>query len=648
MNFWKSHKNAILILSALAFVLYANTISHEFVLDDKIVITENQFTKQGFSGIGDIFSHDSMTGFFGKDKNLVAGGRYRPLSMAVHAIEWEIFGENPTMYHFINVLCYLLTGVLLFYVLLIFFPASSTVSAGIAFVSTTIFIAHPLHTEVVANIKSRDELMSILLAIAAFAGVLKWLQEKKSIWLVVSSVLFLLSLLSKESSVVFVGLVPLAIYTLMPKRSIKDAVMAALPFLLMTLVYLAIRFAVIGSAKTEIAKELMNNPFLNASSSEQYATIFLTLVYYLKLTFLPHPLTHDYYPTQIPIVEWDNGLVIVSVLAHIALIIIGLIGLRKRNVIGFAVFTYIGGLILYSNILFPIGTFMNERFLYVPTIGMAVLIGYGLSKLKNKKLSIALASVVVLSYGFKTVDRNFAWKSDETLALTDVEISSESAKCNMAAGLAKIDLAKEERSDIKKKKHLVEGLGYLKKSLEIYPNYFPPMMLSGNAYSMLDEYQTALGFYKNCLILSPGHNHALQNLQYVAHEATTDGQYPIAEEALLLYLKHDEANASINEKLGELYGKDLQQPQKGLPYLLRANELNPEEDGIVQKIGVAYAISGNNEEAIKWFEKGVQLDPENARLWLNLGVAYQYVGQLDKAQEYMNKAFELEPELRNS
>ena len=316
MNFWKSHKNAILILSALAFVLYANTISHEFVLDDKIVITENQFTKQGFSGIGDIFSHDSMTGFFGKDKNLVAGGRYRPLSMAVHAIEWEIFGENPTMYHFINVLCYLLTGVLLFYVLLIFFPASSTVSAGIAFVSTTIFIAHPLHTEVVANIKSRDELMSILLAIAAFAGVLKWLQEKKSIWLVVSSVLFLLSLLSKESSVVFVGLVPLAIYTLMPKRSIKDAVMAALPFLLMTVVYLAIRFAVIGSAKTEIAKELMNNPFLNASSSEQYATIFLTLVYYLKLTFLPHPLTHDYYPTQIPIVEWDNGLVIVSVLAQ--------------------------------------------------------------------------------------------------------------------------------------------------------------------------------------------------------------------------------------------------------------------------------------------------------------------------------------------
>jgi tetratricopeptide (TPR) repeat protein len=647
MSFLKQNKNAVLLIGILGMLLYVNTLGHEFVLDDKIVITENQFTKQGVSGIKDIFTHDSMTGFFGKDKNLVAGGRYRPLSMAVHALEWELFGERPLVYHFINVLCYAFTGILLFFVLLQFFPNNDKSIYGLAFIATAIFVAHPLHTEVVANIKSRDELLSILLALLSFGLVLKWLKSQNASLLIVSAVIFLLSLLSKESSVVFVGIVPLAIYTLMPKRTLKDVVIATMPFFAMTLVYLAIRFAVIGAVNTEIASELMNNPFLNASSSEQYATIFLTLIYYLKLSFFPHPLTHDYYPTQIPIVGWDDSLVILSVIVHLALFGFGIFGLIKRNIWGFVIFTYFGGLLLYSNLLFPIGTFMNERFLYVPTIAISVLLAWSILKIKSAKVSLGVASVLVLLYSFKTVDRNIAWESDESLALTDIEVSSESAKCNMAAGLAKIDLSKEERSEAKKKILLLDGLKYLRRSLEIYPTYFPPMILSGNAYSMLKDYNTAYSFYENCLRMSPSDNNTLQNLEYVAQEATADGQFEIAKDAMLLYLKYKEGNAGVNEKLGELYGKNLQQPATGLPYLIRANELNPNDDGIVQKIGVAYALSGNNNEAINWFEKGIVLDSMNARLYLNVGIAYQYEGYLIKAQEYIDKAFELEPELRN-
>ena len=173
------------------------------------------------------------------------------------------------------------------------------------------------------------------------------------------------------------------------------------------------------------------------------------------------------------------------------------------------------------------------------------------------------------------------------------------------------------------------------------------MILSGNAYSMLKDYNTAYSFYENCLRMSPSDNNTLQNLEYVAQEATADGQFEIAKDAMLLYLKYKEGNAGVNEKLGELYGKNLQQPAAGLPYLIRANELNPNDDGIVQKIGVAYALSGNNNEAINWFEKGIVLDSMNARLYLNVGIAYQYEGYLIKAQEYIDKAFELEPELRN-
>jgi|TARA_B110000879_G_scaffold19741_1_gene24196 tetratricopeptide (TPR) repeat protein len=647
MKFFSQNKNAVLLIGFLGFLLYSNTLTHGFVLDDKIVITENQFTKQGVSGIRDIFTHDSMTGFFGKDKKLVAGGRYRPLSMAIHAIEWELYGESPSVYHFINVVCYAFTGILLFFVLLQFFPNNQKSIFGLAFIATAIFVAHPLHTEVVANVKSRDELLSILLALVSFGLVLKWLKSQKAGLLIVSALIFLFSLLSKESSVVFVGIVPLAIYTLMPKKTIKEVVVATTPFFAMTLVYLAIRFMVIDSPNTEIAKELMNNPFLNASSSEQYATIFLTLIYYLKLSFFPHPLTHDYYPTQIPIVGWDDSLVLLSVFLNLALFGFGIVGLLKRNIWGFVIFTYFGGLLLYSNLFFPIGTFMNERFLYVPTIAISVFLAWSLMKIKATNISLGVVAVLLLLYSFKTIDRNFAWETDETLALTDIEVSSESAKCNMAAGLAKIDLSKEERLEAKKKILLLDGVKYLQRSLEIYPSYFPPMILSGNAYSMLKDYKTAYSFYENCLKMNPGDNNTLQNLEYVAQEATADGQFEIAKDAMILYLKFREGDAGINEKLGELYGKNLQRPDLGLPFLLRANELNPNDDGVVQKIGVAYAISGNNNEAINWFKKGVELDSMNARLYLNLGVAYQFQGELIKSQGYIDKAFELEPSLRN-
>ena len=62
-------KTPSLLLFALGFILYANTISFDYALDDKIVIIHNEFTKQGIDGIKDLVSNDAMVGFFGKKKN---------------------------------------------------------------------------------------------------------------------------------------------------------------------------------------------------------------------------------------------------------------------------------------------------------------------------------------------------------------------------------------------------------------------------------------------------------------------------------------------------------------------------------------------------------------------------------------------------
>jgi len=159
----KLHK---LLIFAFAFLLYANTLTHDYTQDDAIVIYDNMFTTKGFSGIPGILKYDTFFGFFkveGKDK-LVAGGRYRPLTLVMFAVEYAIFGKSPFIGHLGNVLLYGLLGIVLYLLLLKLFRAREDIplAALLALVTTLLFIAHPIHTEVVANIKGRDEIMTLL------------------------------------------------------------------------------------------------------------------------------------------------------------------------------------------------------------------------------------------------------------------------------------------------------------------------------------------------------------------------------------------------------------------------------------------------------------------------------------------------------
>ncbi len=170
----------LIVLSC--FVLYGNTISCDYALDDAELITGNRYTQKGISGIKDIFAYDSFKGYGEKYLNAVSGGRYRPLSIATFAIEHSFFGNNPHVSHFINILLYAFCCLLIFILfsrLLKKFPKSHWY-LSIPFIATILFIAHPIHTEVVANIKGRDEIMSLLFSLLAMLFLLNYLDSKKT------------------------------------------------------------------------------------------------------------------------------------------------------------------------------------------------------------------------------------------------------------------------------------------------------------------------------------------------------------------------------------------------------------------------------------------------------------------------------------
>jgi hypothetical protein len=143
-------------LALAAFLLYAGTLRHGYVLDDYSLIKENTVTTQGIHALPRIFRTAYRDGNFND-------GVYRPLSKAMFAVEWELAPDKPALGHFINVLIYSLTGTLLFFTLTRYLPGNLLVP----FLTTALFLAHPIHTEVVANIKGRDELMCFFFLLIA-------------------------------------------------------------------------------------------------------------------------------------------------------------------------------------------------------------------------------------------------------------------------------------------------------------------------------------------------------------------------------------------------------------------------------------------------------------------------------------------------
>lgn len=510
-GFFNKYWKQISIIFALGVGLYIYSVSFDYVLDDQIVITKNQFTNKGFSGIGSILSTESMQGYFGEQKNLVVGARYRPLSIVSFAIENELWGLNSFMSHLINVLLYALTGILLYRVLLMLFPAKDDTHPffNIPFIAALLYIVHPIHSEVVANVKGRDEIMTLIGALASTYYSFRYLSDKNLKWLWLSGVAFFLGLLSKENAITFLAVIPLTVYVFSNANSALNFKIS-IPLIIATFLYLIIRYKVIGYflSNGEKITDLMNNPFAEMNFGEKMATIFYTLLIYLKLQIFPHPLTHDYYPYAIPKMSWTNLWSILSLLIHVGLGIYALQNIKKKTVIAYSILFYLLTISIVSNIVFPVGTFMNERFVFISSIGFVLVIAWFLVNylptLKSgalKTLSYVLLIAMVVGFSVKTIARVPAWKDKLSLNTAAIKYSYNSARANCFMATALFEEFQKVKDNPAKQKEMLKDINmYINRSLEIYPDYFSALQMYsgvvGSNYLFDKDLDKALkGFY---------------------------------------------------------------------------------------------------------------------------------------------------------
>lgn len=674
------------LLFLLSFLLFANTIPHGYAVDDTLVITKNTLTQQGIAGIKKIMTTDAFYGFFGEGYKLVAGGRYRPLSIVTFAIEKEFFGNNPYISHFINVLLYSLTVVLLFYLLsLLLKPKIENVrQLNFPFLAALLFAAHPIHTEVVANIKGRDEIMGLFGALGMLILVWKYIQSQKFHFLIAGILLYALALFSKENTITFLAIVPLTLF-FFSNAKLKDYFITGIPLLIVGGIYVYLRQEFVGFTKE--SGEILNNPFVNATLSERLATVAYTFGQYFKLLFFPHPLTHDYYYNQVPILNWSSPKAISSLILTIAVLIFGLIKLKSKSLFSFGILYFFITISVVSNVLFSVGIAMNERFVYMPSVGFclflaAVIFGIGnyisqknfnISELRDEKaykVSAVIVLIFLVGFSIKTVTRNMDWKNDFTLFAADYINSPNSAKIKNAYGGELVTQSEKIKGTPKEKEYLKKADKVLTEALEIYPNYMNAHLILGNVkYKLYDDKEAAINLYTRTLQMRPDYYEGNYNLACVLLEDDkpqkaipyfktaakskpgkmevwynlADSYSKINEGDTAIYyykkaLQLAPENALIHYKIGATYGKVLNRLDESIQWLSQAVKLDPKNITYYEDLGVAYGFKQDYQKAISAFEQGLKLNPNNKQMLRNLGVSYQQMGQEQKAAEYFRKA----------
>ncbi len=624
----KQRKLHMIFLFVLAIVLYGNTLNNDFALDDSLAILGNSFTTQGFAGIDDIWTNDMFVGAHGQEFELT-GGRYRPLSFTILAIEYEFFGDYVDergikshmafVGHLTNIIFFAFSGVMIY---LLLFKVFRNFNEWLPLIAATLFVIHPIHTEVVANIKSMDEILSLLFLM----GSMYFLLDKGNNSLPQAALLFFLSLLSKENTFTALAIIPV-LYIFFRKEELSSGLIKTGALAAVSLVYLALREIYSGGFfGGHAANQLMDNPFLGMGMEIKLPTLFVIAGKYLALSAFPYPLSYDYSYDALGWRTWGDGYAILSFILIASALGFAIKVLWQKfkeeettqpniiTVIAFGILFYAISYSIVSNFVFNIGTYMGERFLYMSSLGFCIAIAGLLIKLLkvdtdapfqfNIKWLLPMLIIIPIA-GYGTIKRNMDWKDNYSLYMADKDVVPNSARATLFLG---IELLNQHYID-KDSEKLEMAIAEMTKSTNIYPEFYHAHYNLGLAYQAKQDHENAVKCFRRVLEIQPLHI----NTQYY---------------------------------LGMSLGHGFNQPIKAIEYMEKGIKYGYSGADRYVNLGVAYGMSGNFPKALECFTKAVQEDPNNPQSYVNMGITYSQMGDQQKAQAAIDKAKLLDPNVK--
>jgi len=490
------------LFMAISFILYANTVGGDFVYDDIVYITYRD----------DISDSGTLWRVWGESflPTNYKVGLYRPLTMFTFVLNYIILGESPISFHVVNIA---LNGIITFLAFLVLYMLFS--NKTIALFSGIFYAFLPIHTEVVANIKSRDEILSALFFMLAWLVFMraiaspepaKPLRGQNTIstdkvrmgYLAGSVSIFFLALLSKESAITAPFLFVCIMYfrdkrlkTGITADQFKKYFKLFWLFIPVILFYFSIRLSILKEYAFNDNTSYVLNPIRDADLWSRLATTGKIAFIYISKTFLPINLSADYSFNQIPIINslfysWEAllGWVILALLVYLVI---------KKSVsfsIKVGVLAFLIPYALISKVALVGGALMGERFMYLPSLGLAILAGCFLNYIwtKNRGLALILITIVLISYSIVAISRNKVWLSNLSIYSSMIESAPNSVQGYYLMGAYHF-----KNNDIEKSKE------YVKEAFAIYKDYQPLLYLRARIAIAEKDYYIAQKTFSKAL-----------------------------------------------------------------------------------------------------------------------------------------------------
>ncbi len=606
------YKYAIIII-VLTFLVYGNSIQNNYSLDDHLVNDKNELTQHGIKNIKQVFTSYSF-----KEKEF--NYEYRPVLLLSFAIEYSVFGVHPHISHFISILLFALFVFFLFNFLSITFTESPPL---VIFFGIVLFIVHPIHTEVVDNIKSRDELLTSVFGICMLLQFQKYFVDRKTYRLLLAALFTGLGFLTKESIMVFIAVIPFLFLINSSKKKI-DLKRFLIPIILIASIFIGIKLGKVHLLNSEPhvrGYEFYENPLYSKNFWARIPAGFSVCLVYLRLLFWPFVLSFYYGYNEVPIDNWTSVFPYVSIIFHAGIIYLAIKYFKKDRLLSFGIIIYLAGVFAASGIIKLMPGIVGERFMFFGSAGFTIVVAALLYKLFEKykwivtlksipkinSKAILFSAALVMVLGFSSFSRNSDWKDEDTLILNDAEHLQNSAKVQDMASFRLLTKIYSQPDSPEKTKLLKQAENYCLQCLAIYPEYINCLNNLGTLYFIEQNYSESAKYYQKALKVDSTDANVLFNL------------------------------ATICQKLNKIEQANF--------YYEKALSSDPNIYNLIP-FYKQYIVKNSKEvEAIAFVTKILRIFPNDYELHLLIIDLYDEQHDYNSAIYYLNKAYQIKPSI---
>ena len=621
------------LLGLITCVLYSSALSFEFVWDDLPQIVNSPIVRS-WSNLSRAFGTDL---WYHTARHQVY---YRPLFVAWSMLNYSLFGLRPWGWHLSSILLHVAATASVFWL-----ARKLRLEYWTAALAALIFAIHPIHIEPVVWVSAASDTMVAMFVALAFIAFLNGREPARNarlIWRILSLLLLACALLTKEMAVTFFVLVMIYVWLNPARRETSasrksfGAMIEAAPYLLLTIAYALLRKQALLHATGQF------DP--NHGMRNVIQTLPLILAFYLNKLFVPVGLTGLYYTPYV-----TSGVISHVVVPSLALaaIAVGLWYWNRREhdstvaLMGLWMLVGLAPALYLRN--FGNGDFVRDRYVYLPSIGFAILLALGCRRLPSidrwSAQAVQGTAVLVLCVAFMcaSLSQQVYWASDLLVwargqalypenPYAAVGLASEYSKRGaneraielaQAAAQAHPDLSYAPLAlaeDYIRAGRFNEGRYWLQRVSPEYVKSEIGMASFAGLYGRMGDFDQALALCSQILEKEPDLYSALYNCGNIH---LMDGQYAEAERLLSRAVKLAPADAGPKHFLGRALFAEGRNDE-ALPYLRQAAALDPKVWDYHYWLGMAIERSGNKSAARMEYQEALQLNQGSAEAKMRL------------------------------